>query len=56
METKHKPGEIDLGPIRLVQDKAGEILAHHVALKAPAVIPRAALVAWLKRQLRELVA
>lgn len=56
METKHKPGEIDLGPIRLVQDRSGELTAHHVALKTPASIPRAALLSWLKRQLRELVA
>jgi hypothetical protein len=56
METKHKPSEIDLGPVRLVQDKRGELTAHHVALKEPVVIQRSALLSWLKRQLRELVA
>ena len=49
-------GELDLGPVRLVQDKDGELLAFHVALKEPVSIPRSALLAWLKRQLREQVA
>jgi hypothetical protein len=56
MQTEHKPGEIDLGHIRLAQDKHGDLTAWHKALKKPAPIPRAALIAWLKRQLRELVA
>jgi hypothetical protein len=56
MNSKRKVGEIDLGAVRLVQDRNGEITAHHDALKTPALIARAALLAWLKKQLREMVA
>ena len=45
---------ITLGPIRLEQ-RDGELLAHHVALVNPAQIDTMQLQRWLLKQLREQV-
>jgi len=45
---------ITLGPIRLEQ-RGGELLAHHVALVNPAQIDSMQLQRWLLKQLREQV-
>jgi hypothetical protein len=47
--------EIVLGPIRLEQ-KGGELRAHHLALKHPVLIDALQLQRWLLKQLRDQVA
>jgi hypothetical protein len=52
--TNQPTGLIDLGHLRLEQ-RDGQILAWHSALREPVLIDRMQLQRWLLRQLRDMV-